>query len=210
MQTLRLILGIPAIVLVFLPYVWGVSPWYAVREWNDSLTGPSVALLGLPFFLALPIFMADVQRFLKKNLPKQERLLLNIFAYAAIACLTAHLILGTLENDTQKETVRIFLLFGIPLLLAVSLIWLARRLGSEKKTLVTLRAAWLPNALVCTISFWSDTWQIGAYLAALTIVVYGVEVALFMAGGRLSLLFCRYKDEKDENNCLKFPLEEKP
>ena len=180
MQTLRLFLGIPAIVLIFMPYVYNVSPWDAVRAWNDFLGGPGIVLAGLPFFLALLIFMADVQRFLKKNLPKAEKVIFHIFAYTALTCGLVLMTLAVQENGINREIIQGILAFSIPMLIAVFLVFRAKHLGSEKATLVILRAAWLPNALFCAISFWPEKWQIGAYLAALTIVVYAAEIAIFM------------------------------
>ena len=184
MQILQLILGIPAIVLIFMPYVWGVSPWEAASSWNDSLTGLSIGLLGLPFFLALPIFVTDLQRFLKRNLPRSETVILHSIAYAALACSPAALVLGGLENGFTGEIILAFLVFTILMLIPVSLILRARRLRSEKATFVILRVAWLPNAVMCAISFWSDAWQVGAYLAAWTIFVYGIEIAILLTWKR--------------------------
>jgi len=54
----------------------------------------------------------------------------------------------------------------------------ATKLNPEEATTVMLQAAWLPNAIFCAIGFWGDRWQIGAYLAAFTIVLYTVEITL--------------------------------
>jgi hypothetical protein len=35
---------------------------------------------------------------------------------------------------------------------------------------------------LCAIAYWGDGWQIGAYLAAFTIVLYTVEITLSMRG----------------------------
>jgi hypothetical protein len=190
MRTLRVILGIPAIVLLFLPYTFNTSPWGAVHGWGEFFGGPQIALLGGPFSLSVLIFMAEAQLFLKKSLPKTERAICRTLAYAALACPLVFMTLGVRDNGFNEEIIRAFLIFGIPFLIAVSLMFLARRLGPEKATLVTLRAAWLPNAIICGIMFWADDrgnlsvvpfrWQIGAYLAAFTIVLYAVEVTLFL------------------------------
>jgi hypothetical protein len=90
------------------------------------------------------------------------------------------LTLVTRDNGFDEDSIRIYLIFGIPFLFAVSLMFLARRLGPEKAALVALRAAWLPNAIMCGIAFWAIGWQIGAYLAAFTIVLYMVEITLFL------------------------------
>jgi hypothetical protein len=53
-----------------------------------------------------------------------------------------------------------------------------------------VQAAWLPNAILCGVAFWKKEglfiggWQIGAYLAAFTIVPYTVEITLSMRGKR--------------------------
>jgi hypothetical protein len=57
----------------------------------------------------------------------------------------------------------------------------ARKLKPEEAATVALQAAWLPNAILCAIGFWSR-WEIGAYLAAYTMVLYTVEIILSMRG----------------------------
>lgn len=182
MRALRLALGIPAIVLLFLPYTFGISPWEAARRWNDSIFQPQSALLGLPFFLSVLVFVVEAQLFLKKSLPKTERAICQILAYAALACGLLLVTLGIRDDGFNEEAIQLFLIFGIPCLIAVSLIFLARRLGPEKAALVTMRAAWLPNAITCGIAFWAAGWQIGAYLAAFSIVIYAGEITLLMTG----------------------------
>ena len=56
----------------------------------------------------------------------------------------------------------------------------ARKLNPEEATTVTLQAAWLPNAILWATLSWGDGWQLGAYLAAFTIVLYTVEITLSM------------------------------
>jgi hypothetical protein len=61
----------------------------------------------------------------------------------------------------------------------------ARKLNPEEATTVMLQAAWLPNAIWCAIVYWVYWgWQIGAYLAAFTIVLYTVEITLSMCRKR--------------------------
>jgi hypothetical protein len=186
MRILLLILGIPAIVLLFLPYTSGTSPWAAV----SGSDGYSVALLGGPFFLAIVICIAQVRLFLKKSFPRTERAIYRSLAYAALACGLVLLTLGTWTEGFTEEGIGLDLMFGIPFLVVVSLIVLARRLGPEKAALVALKAAWLPNAIMCGITYWPRSffsgWQIGAYLAAFTIVLYSVEITLFLTRKEIS------------------------
>jgi hypothetical protein len=62
----------------------------------------------------------------------------------------------------------------------------ARKLNLEEATTVTMLAAWLPNAIFCATGFWDGGWEIGAYLAAVTIVLYTVEITLSMRTNRLA------------------------
>ena len=180
MRLLLLILGIPAIVLLFLPYTSGTSPWVAV----SGSKGYGVALLGGPFFLATAIYIAQVRLFLKKNFSGTERAIYRFLAYAALAGGLVLLTLATWTEGFTKETIGLDLMFGVPFLVAVFLIIFAMRLGPEKAALATLKVAWLPNAIMCGINFWPRSffsgWETGAYLAAFTIVLYSVEITLFL------------------------------
>jgi hypothetical protein len=180
MQLLLLILGIPPVVLLFLPYTSGTSPWAAV----SGSEGYAIALLGWPFFLAIVICIAQARLFLKQNFSGTERAIYRFLACAALVCGLALLTLGTWTEGFTKENIGWDLTFGIPFLVAVFLIVFAIRLGPEKAALVALKAAWIPNAIMCGINFWPRSffsgWEIGAYLAAFTIVLYSVEIALFL------------------------------
>jgi hypothetical protein len=75
------ILGIPSIVLLFLPYTFGVSPWATVSSgrWADF------ALLGGPFFLSIPVLIAQARVLLKRPFSKVERAACWLLACAALA-----------------------------------------------------------------------------------------------------------------------------
>jgi hypothetical protein len=180
MRTFLLILGIPSIVLLFLPYTNGVSPLMTVLagwDWDIPL-----ALLGGPFFLSIPILIAQTRVLLKRPFSKGERVTYRLLAYAALAAGLAWLGLIFNEQGFSKEAVLFSSIWCTPYAAAVGMMILsARRLNPEEATTVALRAAWLPNAILCAIGFW-DHWQIGAYLAAFTIVLYTVEITLSMRG----------------------------
>lgn len=150
MQLLLLILSIPPVVLLFLPYTSGTSPWAAV----SGSEGYAVALLGWPFFLAIVICMAQSRLFLKQSFSRTERAIYRFLAYAALACGLVLLTLKTRTEGFTKENIGLDLTFGIPFLVAVFLIAFAIRLVPEKAALVALKAAWLPNAIMCWINFW--------------------------------------------------------
>jgi len=190
MRAYLLVLLIPSIALLFLPYTYGVSPWATVlgvlaEGWVDFPR----ALLGGPFFLSIPIVLAQTSVLLKRPFSKGERATCRLLAYAALAAGLAvlALVFGSEEFSKGGYILLLSFIWGIPCAAAVWMMILsARKLSPEAATTVMLRAAWLPNAVLCAIAFW-DVWQIGAYLAAFTIVLYTVEITLSMRGKRQTL-----------------------
>ena len=186
MRKYLLILGIPSILLLFLPYTFDVSPWMTVSAkggWKASIWGPALALLGGPFFLSIPILIAQTRMLLKRPFSKGERATYRVLAYAALAA-GLPLLGGTFsEQGFSRENIQMSFVWGIPCAAAIWMMILsAKRLNPEEATTVALQAAWLPNAILCAIAYWGDGWQIGAYLAAFTIVLYAVEITLSMRG----------------------------
>ena len=187
-RTFVLILLIPSIALLFLPYTSGVSPWMVVSAkegWLDWNFGPPLALLGGPFFLSIPILIAQTRVFLKRPFSKGEQATYRVLAYAALTAGLALVGIGFREEGFSKETIQGILMWCIPCAAAVGMMILsARKLNPDEAATVTLQAAWLPNAIWCAIGFWGDGWQIGAYLAAFTIALYTVEITLSMRRSR--------------------------
>ena len=178
MRKYLLILGIPSIVLLFLPHTHDVSPWATVS--SESWRGFPLSLLGGPFFLSIPILIAQTRVLLKRPFSKGERAIYWLLACAALAAGFACL---GLDIWVSKETILTILRWCILYAAAVGVMILSARKPSPKEAItVLLKAAWLPNAIWCAIIFWDDGWQIGAYLAAFTIVLYAVEITLSMRG----------------------------
>ncbi len=183
MRKYLLILGIPSIALLFLPYNGGVSPWAAVLGgWGgDDYFSLALALLGGPFFLSIPILIAQTRVLLKRPFSKGERATYRLLAYAALAGGLAFLGLRFRDGGTSKEVIQGS---SIWLISCAGAVWMmilsARKLNPEEATVVMLQAAWLPNAIFCAIGFWEAGREIGAYLAAFTIVLYTVEITLSM------------------------------
>ena len=186
MRKFLLILGIPSILLLFLPYTFDVSPWATIS--SKAWGGLPLSLLGGPFFLSIPILIAQTRMLLKRPFSKGERATYRVLAYAALAA-GLPLLGGTFsEQGFSRENIQMSFVWGIPCAAAIWMITLsAKRLNPEEATTVMLQAAWLPNAVLCAIAYWGNEffpngWQIGAYLAAFTIVLYAVEITLSMRG----------------------------
>ena len=195
MRAYLLILLIPSIALLFLPYTSGVSPWATVSAKDGWLGGdflgsyfPPLALLGGPFFLSIPILIAQTRVLLKRPFSRGERATYRLLACAALAAGLAWLGFIFSGQGFSKDLILWSPIYLIPCAAAVWMMILsARKLSPEAATTVMLRAAWLPNAIWCAIGFWNEGWDIGAYLAAFTIVLYTVEITLSMRGKRQTL-----------------------
>ena len=153
MRKYLLILGIPSIVLLFLPYTNGVSPWATVSTKKWGFLPP----LGGPFFLSIPILIAQTRMLLKRPFSKGERATYRLLAFAALAAGLAFL--GILWKSIQMaqhggSTILGILIWCIPYAAAVGMMILsARKLNPEEATTVALQAAWLPNAIFCAVGF---------------------------------------------------------
>ena len=98
---LLLILRIPSIALLFLPYTLYTSPWATVStKWDHGLV-----LLGGSFFLSIPILIAQTRVFLKRPFSKGERAIYRGLACAALAAGFAYLGLGIRESGFSQEDI---------------------------------------------------------------------------------------------------------
>jgi hypothetical protein len=165
------ILGIPSVALLFLPYAGDTSPWAAVSGVKELGWDLSLALLGAPFFLSVPILLARAQALVTKSFSRGETIALRLLAWAVLAAEAALLVF-------LMEDILLGLLW-LPLFIAA--VWVivlsGKRLPPDEASTIMLRAAWLGNAIWCAVVFYGE-WQIGAYLAAFTIVLYTVEITL--------------------------------
>lgn len=186
MSKFFLILGILSIVLLILPYTGNVSPWQAISSSDGWRWDSPYAMLGFPFFLSIPILIAQTRMLLGKSFPKGERATYRWLAYATLSSGAAFLGIGFWKEGYSANLVRMCLEWGIP---CVASLWImilsSRKLNPEEAATTALQAAWLPNAILCAIAFWEkdfflDGWAIGAYLAAFTICLYTVQITLSM------------------------------
>jgi hypothetical protein len=193
MRRTYLLLLIPSIAMLFLPYTSGVSPWAAVSGSDLWDWKANYALLGVPFFLSVPILIAQTRRLFHRTFSKGERAAYLLLAYGALAAGTAWLGLVFYQGGFSGETVLLTLDWGIP---CAAALWImirsARRLNPEEAATSSMQAAWLPNAIVCGMTFWvkgffTTGWEIGAYLAAFTAICYLAEITLSLHGRRDAL-----------------------
>jgi hypothetical protein len=172
--------------LLFLPFASGVSPWRTLvfPDGWVSMTGlfsiPPLALIGAPFFLSIPILVAQTRLLLKRPFSKGERATYRLLACAALAAGLAFLGVELRMQGFSQRFIPSSLTWLIPFAAAVWMMILsAMRLNPEEAATVTMQAAWLPNAIYCAIGSWNG-WEIGADLAAFTAVLYTVEITLSM------------------------------
>lgn len=180
-----IILWIPSIVLLFLPYTSGVSPWEAVVS-SDGWHYSPYALLGMPFFLSIPVFIAQLRLLIKKPFSRAERAAYWLLSYAVLAAEIAYPGLGAWREGFSREVLKFGLMWSVPFAGALCIVvFSARKLNHEEAATTALQAAWIPNAIVCGFFFWQKDffntgWEIGAYLAAFTVGLYMIRIARSM------------------------------
>jgi hypothetical protein len=179
MKLAFLILGIPAVVQIFLPFTSGVSPLEAVKElfnWDSPVYG--IGLLGMPFFSALFALTWKVRSYLAIPVKKLE--IVGGYGLAAASILPlGFLVVGGLLSShslSSDEWVIIpitgFLIFVWIALLVVNI---RRQVPSTASVHLALLSAYIPNAAFCLWGF-RGGWQVGAYLALFAVIVYSIEI----------------------------------
>jgi len=187
LQLVAFVLSLPAAVVPFVPFCWGVSPLKAVQEidsmhWNDL----GIPLLGITFFLGLPIVAAQGFRLLEVPFHRGLRCATWLgfsVAGAATATLSVQIINHALRERADGSVVGASVGLAALFLIATALV-LARR-WSRDTTVPTILPASLVlafpyagNALICLTAFVDDR-QIGWWLTV--VALFGLALDLIAA-----------------------------
>ena len=172
------------IVAIILPFTYGVSPGAAVlcgvsewRDFFDEIFGGPFAL-GFPFLLTLPVAGVYLRWFSTGALSRQASIAAYVVA-GAMAALTLSLYLGL---DDTPDNVHDWLVWIGPLGTLGLGMWLLVRnarthLPQALNAAITMQVVYVVNGLLALIGFFGD-WDIGAYFALATVVVYVIQLSL--------------------------------
>lgn len=180
---------------LFLPFAWSISPWDAVyRVSRDSPPDWQIGLLGLPFFLSIPILIWQARRLFASVPTKVE--IAGAYVWSTVANAAITLTLGLMlfrmvsEEKNYAAEMALVLLPTCCLLLG-NMLMLQRnlriKLPSSASTEAFLLGSYLPNAFYCLVGFglFEGRLQSGAYV--ITIVSVGYVVAILVLSRRTSI-----------------------
>ncbi len=183
-----LVLALPGVVALFLPFTVGVSPLIAVVKLDFS---SPFMLLAAPAFLAVPIAAWQARRCAGGRLSVIEIGLAYSLATAAMLAVLVDTGIGLSESSLPELGLSgLALLAGCwgfaganVLLLARNLV---RRVPNEVTAEVFLLGGYLPNAVFCLIGFfprgWFSGWDVGAYVVLIACVAYLLTIIFLLRG----------------------------
>jgi hypothetical protein len=171
------IAGATGIAALFMPFYWDVSPVAALSDFPQA---KGTWMVGAPFLLAAPILVACAVWIARGRFAPIARAILYALA-AAAGCVTvalAALALRLSEPSRLRTAVIVALAtLTVGLVLLIKDRW--RRTPHSFNPVVAMQVAYIANALFCLVYFYGSLniglladWEIGAYMAFATIVVY--------------------------------------
>ena len=177
-QLLLTVVGLVGIAALFLPFTEGVSPADVVLAYFRGEDTATIWKLAVPFFLSVLVSSASLRWIVSGTLSRPERMIAH-FVSVAIASMTLSLYW---DDVTWPSNIREWLALATPvstLILGVYIVIRSWRMPSlrELSALMSMQVAYLANCLLCLISFVGG-WQIGAYFALVTAVVYSAQIAV--------------------------------
>jgi hypothetical protein len=188
-DVLFLILGLPALVAVFAPFTFGVSPARVFVEfrrfaWNRWEPEMAILLLAIPFVLPAAAWVLRLRAVVRGPATRAERaigLLVASLGAATVATLLA--ITGVDPDEWSWETLvtlgpAAFVLCGGAALLAV--LW-RRRAAPDLRVRVALHAPYVANSAIALVAFWDER-QSGWYLTAFAAAAALTELVAIAAG----------------------------
>jgi hypothetical protein len=192
LKLICLLLETIGIAALFLPFVWGYSPWIvlvgSVQDpgWGRDQLWP----YALPGFVAPFACLQTLRSLFHQPLKKTELwLCLALVVLLMLVPLVFWLWLMVYGGGVSHLSRLLALLFGLALLAAGLLLTLKRKgVTSQFLAPLALRCAYVPNAVFCLLFFseWGHDWknlQVGAACVAATVLLYLAEVVCFTKQG---------------------------
>ena len=182
LQVVLAILGLAGIILIPLPFTGGETPLSHVRGGFFKIWQ-----LGLPFFLAFLATLFVFRWIISGRLSGIESAV-GYFAGVVSALVTISLYLPIFEVliDSLPGNIQEWAGILLPLVTLIAGGYMVYRnwrkgLPHGLNAWVWVQVAYLANCLFCLCFFMEDL-QVGAYLALITAIVYGIQIILIERG----------------------------
>ena len=180
------IVGLAGVASIFLPFTYAVSPLDAAGT-LPFLRGDEHFLgglwrLGVPFLLAILVTVGTFRRIVSGRLTRAERVVGYLAAWVAACCfLSLYLPYGNDDPARAPSSVSewfMFLVSWVGSAVGAYLLWrnLRRGVPHAANVIPAMQIVYAIVAVFCLVAFASEGWQIGAYLVAVTTLVYLVQI----------------------------------
>jgi len=182
---LAALLSLPALVVPFVSFTWNTSPLDTIIAVFSGDEGWVFVLLGAPFFLGIPIVVAQITGVASFNITRAWRTVgfaLAAFSTALSLTFDGMMALEMFEGGGSGEFSGYLVLILVPVILAIGAIWLWRTrqtAGATTRMTVALAAVYLANASYCLITF-SDDRDLGWWLALVSSLGIALDAAQSM------------------------------
>lgn len=166
--------GLTGISAIFLPLIYDISPMEAACEgYGGFLDG--AWKFGVPFLLSIFILGASLRWIISGSLSKVERWIAYILSIL-MACITLSIFCADPPSNPEQWIPTITVLT-----LAIGIFLVIRSIKNEKlrqfSPIMAMQTAYLGNCVFCLLAFYDD-WDIGAYFAIVTAVLYIVHMIM--------------------------------
>ena len=146
------VLTIPAVLQLFIPFSFDVSPFDAL------FIKPQLFLMALPFFIVVPVFLMNLQLLIKNDIKRMERIVFYILGMTGGILAVVSSVWVIFQNPEWKEHMNVFFLCWAAVIAVAALeIFLIRKgISPVVNAQIVLLAGYIPNALFCIAGFFGD------------------------------------------------------
>lgn len=175
MRYLYVALDLPAVLVLFLPFGWGVYPHEGLLELSPLF------LLAAPAFLALLILASTVRQLVGGALSKAEVWIAYGLASSTLVATVVFTIIPVYDVVGWRWLIASASAWVSVLAVAALCVFnLRRRVPHAVNAHVCLLCAYLPNAIMAIVLFGvlRDLWDVGAYVCMAAVAGYVLEIVL--------------------------------
>ena len=189
---LFLLLGVPALVALFVPFTFGVSPLHVLRQtpgmlpWTRWEPEMAIVLVTLPLFLPVAASALRVRMMVSGREMRGERWACYAAAAVGAAAVVALLAMAAAQWGELTGGDRwVFGTGGAVLAGGAGAVFVLRRRGARRdvRALVTMLVPYAADCAICLIAFREDP-QLGWYLTAISAAAAVAEIAVLTARAR--------------------------
>jgi hypothetical protein len=169
------IIGLAGVAAIFLPFTYGTSPL--------SATFDGLWQFGVPLMLAILVTLGSFRWIVTGRLSRAERLSAYLAALVAAGCillLSGMFVVSMLTGHGGSATIE-WVMLAFPLLGSLTGAYLLRKnlragVPDAVNAVAAMQVVYVTVAILSFAVFGTYGWQIGAYLVAVTTLVYLVQI----------------------------------